>query len=333
MTAEKQSRQLDKCLRQDCFAGAVPRANLSLAVSASTVQNNWSGPWQREVKWKSKAYLPHVLQAVCSFAILRGPLAHTFSMTVLWCSRLSHDLELRSGINRQKLSLNRRKGGKKNVAKPLALWWGRILNGSDDPSRRADDGDYSFFKLLFFSWYQEAQSSWRVKAMLTWKLPGKLSRLKKRKRLMDNKNYCSIWSVINRRCSVRLLRSRKTAFRLNSGTSSGCRKWFISIGCEDWLGTCLTVVIQMNYPHYDSISNHIYKTAALWARGHDVSADCTQGRLWECWMQWTILFVSFCIVLESLSIFSLFFKSISHSSISWVRSDMWGREAWWREGW
>lgn len=30
------------------------------------------------------------------------------------------------------------------------------------------------------------------------------------------------------------------------------------------------MVIQMNYPHHECISNHIYKTAALWALGCDV---------------------------------------------------------------
>lgn len=81
------------------------------------------------------------------------------------------------------------------------------------------------------------------------------------------------------------------------------------------------------------VSNHIYKTAPLWAHGHVVSADCTQrklSRLWECCMSWTVLFVSCRIVLESLSIFNLSFKSISPCSISWVCSDMRGIAAWGR---
>lgn len=103
MTAEKQSRQLDKCLRHDglplqCPEQIFPRIYQRLP-HRMTDQNCG----QIEVKWKSKA-------PICCFATLRVPLVHTFSMTVLYPSLLSCDLKpwfkVWSGINSLKLFLN-----------------------------------------------------------------------------------------------------------------------------------------------------------------------------------------------------------------------------------
>lgn len=110
MTAEKQSRQLDKYLRQDCLPLQCPKLISSQLYRCLPHRMTDQSFGQIEVKWKSKALLAHVQHPMCSFATLRVPLVHTFSMTVLYPSLLSRDLKawlkVWSGINSMKLFLN-----------------------------------------------------------------------------------------------------------------------------------------------------------------------------------------------------------------------------------
>lgn len=148
MTAEKQSRQLDKCLRRDC-AGALPRADFSSAISASTLQNDWSEP---QAKWGDLEKYSTLGLCIADNILLLLSWEHHYDLHSAWlCSPLlRHDLKLCSGINSLKLFLNhhRPKNNHSRTGGPV-----RVRQGGSWKTERLENAkDYTCLLYLSCFW-------------------------------------------------------------------------------------------------------------------------------------------------------------------------------------
>lgn len=106
---------------------------------------------------------------MCSrqYAILRAPLARTFSMTVLYFPILRHDLKLTSGINSLKLLPN----SPNSTRGTVRVWFFRWPRVWQDPSNMAEMIPFLYCHICF--WAQGASNSERVKDIWTWKSPNR----------------------------------------------------------------------------------------------------------------------------------------------------------------
>lgn len=151
-------------------------------------------------------------------------------MSVLYSPLLSHDLKLYSGINSLKFFPNHHRPKNNHSftrGKATGSW---MIHMAQSLIGTCQDY-YEVSMGLKILWHENHQPGWLIlieRWIMAAIFPSGEQLIGYVLFDFEVKNYLLFW--------------------LDPGTSSSCWKWFTSITHKDWLGTCLTMVIQMNYP-------------------------------------------------------------------------------------